>query len=123
MNYTDMTETVVTTRELGPDELNMAAGGTFTPNTYRKSEYHSFGISTSYNFFAKDEFRFMGQSISIDMANDIVQIGRRVSQAINDGYNGANKIRTSESMFINAFNSQLYIKYGIKWNGVAGSDF
>lgn len=109
--------------ELRSEELDRVSGGTFTPNTYREAEYHSYGISTSYHFFDKDEFRFMGRSITIDQANDIVDIGRRVSSVINEGFSGANKIRVSEKRFIAAFNSQIFPKYGVKWDGVAGCCF
>ena len=50
--------------ELTLDELNLVSGGTFTKNRYSKGTYHSVGISTSYNFFDKDEFMFMSQKIS-----------------------------------------------------------
>ncbi|MBQ8137499.1 MAG: hypothetical protein IJ174_08715 [Clostridia bacterium] len=110
-------------RELSLNELAEANGGTFTPNTYSKDAYHEVGISTSYHFFDKDEFSFMGKSISYDEANDIVSMARQLSKAINEGHNGANHIGYSESMFINAFNSQLNIKYGIMWDGHAGYDY
>ena len=123
MSIAAMPEIIPGIMELDQEEMAAAAGGTFTPNTYSKGTYHSFGISTRYNFFASDEFSFMGRSISYDQANDIVVLGRRVSDAINTGFHGANRIGNSDPMFINAFNSQLKLKYGFVWNGVPGSDF
>ena len=109
--------------ELTLDELKRAAGGTFTANTYSKSTYHSVGISTRYNFFCEDEFMFMGRGISYQQANDIVALAKRVYNVLNEGHNGANIIGYGEAAFIRAFNSQLMLKYGIQWNGVAGSDY
>lgn len=109
--------------ELTLDELNLVSGGTFTKNRYSKGTYHSVGISTSYNFFDKDEFMFMGQKISYQKANEIVDLGDTVYHVLNDGNQGANIIGYSEAAFIRAFNSQLKLKYGIQWNGVPGSDF
>ena len=109
--------------ELTLDELNLVTGGTFTSNKYSKSTYHSFGISTSYNFFDKDEFMFMGRTISYQQANEIVALGDRVYNVLNEGNHGANIIGYGEAAFIRAFNSQLSLKYGIQWNGVAGSDY
>ena len=109
--------------ELTLDELNLVTGGTFTSNKYSKSTYHSFGISTSYNFFDKDEFMFMGQKISYQKANEIVDLGDTVYHVLNDGNQGANIIGYGEAAFIRAFNSHLKLKYGIQWNGVPGSDF
>ena len=123
MNTATMNRAAPQIRILTSEEMTGIVGGTFTPNTHSKGTYHAVGISTSYNFFSKDEFRFMGSSISYDQANDIVAIARRVSSAINDGYQGANKIGYSDKMFINAFNSQLKLKYGIVWNGIPGTDF
>ncbi len=111
------------TAELTLDELNQVAGGTFTINTYSKSVYHSVGISTRYNFFCEDEFMFMGRGISYQQANEIVALAKRVYNVLNEGNNGANIIGYGESAFIRAFNSQLKLKYGIQWNGVAGSDY
>ena len=108
--------------ELNLNELSEAAGGTFTPNTYGKKEYHMCGISTKYHFLDSDEFRFMGRKISQDQANEIVKIARDVSRYINGGYNGANQIGYNEPLFINAFNSQLSARYGVKWNGIPGVD-
>ena len=109
--------------ELTLDELNLVTGGTLTSNKYSKSTYHSFGISTSYNFFDKDEFMFMGRTISYQQANEIVALGDRVYNVLNEGNHGANIIGYGEAAFIRAFNSQLSLKYGIQWNGVAGSDY
>ena len=109
--------------ELTLDELNQVAGGTFTINTYSKSTYHSVGISTRYNFFCEDEFMFMGRGISYQQANEIVALAKRVYNVLNEGHNGANMIGYGEAAFIRAFNSQLSLKYGIQWNGVAGSDY
>ncbi len=109
--------------ELTLDELNLVSGGTFTKNRYSKGTYHSVGISTSYNFFDKDEFMFMGQKISYQKANEIVALGDTVYNVLNEGNHGANIIGYGEPAFIRAFNSQLKLKYGIQWNGVPGSDF
>ena len=109
--------------ELTPEEMTGAAGGTFTSNTYSKSTYHSVGISTRYNFFCEDEFMFMGRGISYQQANDIVALAKRVYNVLNEGNHGANIIGYGEPAFIRAFNSQLSLKYGIQWNGVAGSDY
>ena len=111
------------TKELTLDEMKQAAGGTFTTNTYSKSTYHTFGISTSYNVFDKDEFMFMGQKISYQRANEIVALGKRVYNVLNEGHHGANIIGYGEPAFIRAFNSQLSLKYGIQWNGAPGYDF
>ena len=109
--------------ELTLDELNQVAGGTFTINTYSKSVYHSVGISTRYNFLCEDEFMFMGKSISIDQANSIVKMANGVLGAMNTGARGANKVDTTDEAFIRGFNSQLYLEYGMVWDGVPGSDF
>ena len=109
--------------ELTLEEMTMAAGGTFTSNKYSKSTYHSVGISTKYGFFDKDEFMFMGQGISYERANEIVDLALRVYNVLNEGHHGANVIGYSEPAFIRAFNSQLNLKYGIQWNGVAGYDY
>ena len=109
--------------ELTLDELNLVTGGTFTSNKYSKSTYHSFGISTSYNFFDEDEFMFMGRTISYQQANEIVALGDRVYNVLNEGNNGADMIGYGEPAFIRAFNSQLKLKYGIQWNGAPGSDY
>ena len=112
-----------TLNELPLDELALAAGGTFTKNTYSKSTYHSVGISTRYNFFCSDEFMFMGSEISYARANEIVSLANRVYGVLNDGQHGANRIDFCEPAFIRAFNSQLKLKYGIVWNGVPGQDY
>ena len=78
--------------ELTLDELNLVSGGTFTKNRYSKGTYHSVGISTSYNFFDKDEFMFMGQKISYQKANEIADIANRVYNVLNEGNHGANII-------------------------------
>ena len=109
--------------ELTLDELSLVSGGTFTKNRYSKGTYHSVGISTSYNFFDKDEFMFMGQKISYQKANEIADIADRVYNVLNEGNHGANIIGYGEAAFIRAFNSQLSLKYGIQWNGVPGCDF
>ena len=111
------------TEELTLDEMNRVAGGTFTRNTYSKSTYHSVGISTRYNVFCEDEFMFMGRGISYQQANEIVALAQRVYNVLNEGKHGANTIGYNEPAFIRAFNSQLMLKYGIQWNGVAGSDY
>ena len=109
--------------ELNQEEMAQASGGTFTPNTYRKSGYQSVGISTSYHFFDKDEFKFMGRSISYDQANNIVKMANRVLDSMNTGARGANQVNVTDEAFIRAFNSQLYLEYGIVWDGKPGSDF
>ena len=118
-----MNTTYEAIRVLTPEELEKAAGGTFTPNTYTKEFYHMCGISTCYNFFSNDEFRFMGRGISYDMANDICATAKRVNEAMNAGHHGANQIGYGENIFIAAFNSQLLLKYGIVWDGNPGVDF
>ena len=109
--------------ELNQEEMAQASGGTFTPNTYRKSGYQSVGISTSYHFFDKDEFKFMGKSISYDQANNMVKMANRVLDSMNTGARGANQVNVTDEAFIRAFNSQLYLEYGIVWDGKPGSDF
>ena len=109
--------------ELNQEEMAQASGGTFTPNTYRKSGYQSVGISTSYHFFDKDEFKFMGKSISYDQANAMVKMANRVLDSMNTGARGANQVNVTDEAFIRAFNSQLYLEYGIVWDGKPGSDF
>ncbi len=110
-------------RSLETEELGQASGGTFTKNTYSKEMYHAIGISTSYHFFDKDEFRFMGRSISYDQANAMVVMARTVKDAMNTGYRDKDTIGYGEQSFIRAFNSQLWITYGVKWDGVPGYDF
>lgn len=110
-------------KELNDEELSKVSGGTFTPNTYSKDTYHLVGISTRYNFFDCDEFKMMGKPLTVDQANDIVKIARNVHSIINSGFHGANQIGYNEPRFIVAFNSQISPKYGIKWNGVQGSDY
>ena len=111
------------TMELGRDELAAAAGGTFTPNTYKKNVYHSVGISTDYRLLFPDQFKFMGRYITYEEANRIVEIANKVDKALNSGYRDNNKIGHNEPAFIRAFNSQLKIEFGMTWNGVAGHDF
>ena len=113
----------VGTVELTLEEMTRAAGGTFTSNTYSKSTYQSVGISTSYGFFDKDEFMFMGRTISYQQANEIVALAQRVYNVLNEGHHGANIIGYNEAAFIRAFNSQLKLKYGIQWDGVPGYDY
>ena len=117
------TENTARRRELSQEETAMVAAGTFTPNTYRKAGYQSVGISTSYHFFDKDEFMFMGTAITYDQANNIVKIANRVLDAMNTGAKGANQVNTTDAAFIRGFNSQLYLEYGIAWDGVPGGDF
>ena len=66
---------------------------------------------------------FMGRGISYHQANEIVALAKRVYNVLNEGHHGANIIGYGEAAFIRAFNSQLMLKYGIQWNGVAGSDY
>lgn len=110
-------------KELTPDELAAAAGGTFTKNTFSKEAYHSVGISTRYHFFDSDEFMMMGRTISYAQANDIVKLANRVYGVLNDGQHGANCITFSEPAFVRSFNSQLSLVYGFKWDGVPGHDY
>ena len=117
------TENMTMRRELSRDETELVTAGTFTPNTYRRSGYQSVGISTSYHFFDKDEFMFMGNAIAYDQANGIVKIANQVLDAMNTGAKGANKVNTTDAAFIRGFNSQLYLEYGMVWDGVPGSDF
>ncbi len=117
------TENTMDRRELSMEEAELVSAGTFTPNTYRKGGYQSVGISTSYHFFDKDEFMFMGRSITYEQANNIVSIANQVLDAMNTGARGANKVNTTDAAFIRGFNSQLYLEYGIAWDGVPGSDF
>jgi hypothetical protein len=108
--------------ELDHEELDVVCGGTFTPNAFSNTVYHSIGISTKNNCFKKDEFMFMGRSISHETANEIVRLARSVSSVINEGYQGANQIGYSEDAFRNAFNSQMILKFGYVWDGVSGRD-
>ena len=109
--------------ELGRDELAAAAGGTFTPNTYKKGVYHSVGISTDYRILFPDQFRFKGRDITYEEANRIVEIANKVDKALNSGYRDNNKIGHNEPAFIRAFNSQLKIELGMTWDGQAGHNF
>ena len=109
--------------ELSREEMALATGGTFTINTYRKDMYHLVGISTSYHFFDKDEFMFMGRAITYEQANEIVDIAKTVNKAMNTKQHGANQVGYTENAFIRAFNSQLNLKYGYVWNGKPGYDF
>ncbi len=110
--------------EIAPEELAAAAGGTFTPNTYSKDMYHAIGISTSYHFFDRDEFRFGGESISYEEANRLVKMARMVHDCLNTGARGENVIKYDEKSFIRAFNSQLKAdnRYPL-WDGTKGRDF
>lgn len=106
-------------------QLAEISGGTFTPNTYSKTGYHTYGISTSYHFFDRDEFYFMGHKISYATANKIMEIGNAVYSALNPkGTKPSDCIKPSEPAFIRAFNSQLklYFSTGYLWNGKQGHD-
>lgn len=107
------------------EELEQVTGGTFTPNSYSASGYHQFGISTSYNIIYKDEFKFMGHSISYERANEIMKIGNDVMCSLNSGFDHKNKIGSTENAFIRAFNYQLSLRFGrdYMWNGVPGTNF
>ena len=118
-----MTADTIRIIELDHKELDKVTGGTFTPNTYGKAEYHKIGICTSYNFMYADEFKIMEKRLTESEANELVDIARRISTIINGGYKGANQISYSEPLFIQAFNVQLFAKYGIKWNGQPGYDY
>lgn len=109
--------------ELDRTSMEEVCGGTFTPNVHSKSMYHAIGISTRYHMLDNDEFMFMGKKISYEMANDLVKIARNCSSCINGGYEGANHIGYTERAFVVVFNSQIYLKYGIKWDGVPGKAY
>ncbi len=109
--------------ELSQEELEQAAGATFTPNTHSASAYHSVGISTCYHFFKKDHFEFMGRNITYEQANRIVEIAEKVDAVLNAGYNDNDKIGRNEPTFLRAFNSQLQIEFGMIWDGSAGETF
>ena len=111
------------TPEVDQSTLEMAVGGTFTPNTYKKGVYHSVGISTDYRILFPDQFRFMGRDITYEEANRIVEIANKVDKALNSGYRDNNKVGYNEPAFIRAFNSQLKIEFGMTWDGCAGHDF
>ena len=65
----------MTNEILNMEQLDMVAGGTFTPNKYEKIEYKQAGIKTDYNFFEKDKFKAKRKSngfyyqITYDQAN------------------------------------------------------
>lgn len=109
--------------ELNQEELEQAAGATFTPNTHSRNTYHSLGISTNYHLIDKDEFRFMGNNITYEQANRIVDIANKVDAALNAGYRDNDKIGRNEPAFIRAFNSQLKIELGMTWDGSEGHNF
>lgn len=115
-----LTENTLDCRELNDMEMSEISGGTFTRNKYRESGYNSVGITTDYHFFGKDEFFFMGKPISYDRANDIVKIADDVLEAMNAGCHGANQVNTTDQAFIRAFNSQLFLEFGIVWDGTPG---
>lgn len=123
MNNTNMQTKDIEMTELNSVKLDSVSGGTFTPNTYGKAVYHAIGISTSYNFFSSDEFRFMGRSISYDLANDMVKLAKRVKDMINSGARDNNVIGFSEPAFIRSYNCQLKLYYGLVWDGQPGCDF
>ena len=109
--------------ELSPEELEQAAGATFTPNSYSRQAYQSLGISTNYRVFDKDQFRFNGMNITYEQANRIVEIANKVDSALNTGYRDNDKVRRNEPAFLRAFNSQLQIEFGMTWDGTAGQSF
>ena len=109
--------------ELSQEELEQAAGATFTPNSYSRQAYHSLGISTNYRFFDKDQFRFNGKNITYEQANRIVEIANRVDSALNTGYRDNDKVRRNEPAFLRAFNSQLQLEFGMTWDGTPGQSF
>lgn len=120
---TAYTSDTIRNTELDQEKLDKVSGGTFTPNTYSKADYHQIGICTSYNFLSADKFRIMDKELTESQANELVDTARRLSIIINSGYQGANKIGYSEPLFIQAFNVQLFAKYGIKWDGRPGYDY
>ena len=86
--------------ELSQEELEQAAGATSTPNTHSRNTYHSLGISTNYHLIDKDEFRFMGNNITYEQANRIVDIADKVDATLNAGYRDNDKIGRNEPAFI-----------------------
>lgn len=109
--------------QLNNEELNSVAGGTFTPNRYSQSAYHTFGISTSYHFIDPDKFWFNGKKITYEQANKIMEIGNHVMTSLNSGFKGKDKIGANEKAFIRAFNMQLKLQMpevGL-WDGTKGS--
>jgi hypothetical protein len=123
MNNTSIKTKDIEMKELNSEHLNTVAGGTFTPNTYSKAMYHAIGISTKYQFFSGDEFRFMGQGITYDQANEMVKLARKVKDMINSGARDNNVIGYSEPAFIRSYNCQLKLYYGLVWDGQPGYDY
>ena len=109
--------------ELGQEELEQVAAGTFTPNRFKKWAYHACGISTRYHTIDKDEFMFMGKPISYEQANQICELASDVTRIINTGASGSDVIGKSEPAFVRSFNSQLKLSMGLVWDGTPGSDF
>ena len=73
-----MTTAILNNETLNMDQLNLVAGGTFTPNKYDERIYNQAGISTDYHFFAKDEFFAKNKdgkemAITYDQANWAVE--------------------------------------------------
>ena len=58
--------------ELVPEDLEAAAGGTFTLNYYWRNEYESAGIRVVTHFIEKDEFWWKGENIGEKGANSVV---------------------------------------------------
>ncbi len=58
--------------ELNLNDLERAAGGTFTLNHYWRHEYEAAGIRVVTHFFAKDEFWWNGENIGEKGANSVV---------------------------------------------------
>ena len=109
--------------ELEQNDLESVSGGTFWPNTHKKAFYHSLGISTRYNIISGDEFMFMGQPISYERAEEIVELADYVHRSINVGKKYNDVVDYSEPAFIRAFNCQLKLYYGMLWDGKPGADF
>lgn len=112
-------------QELNEKDLAEVSGGTFTPNTYTEDGYHEYGISTSYSFFEKDKFMYMGKPIDYDTANKIMKLGNLVKSSINGGFDNKNRIGSNEAAFIRAFNLQLALTFGpdFVWDGKPGKSF
>ena len=59
-------------KELKPEELEEAVGGTFTLNYYHQYEYEEVGIKVVTHFIDKDEFWWNGENIGEKGANSVV---------------------------------------------------
>ncbi len=59
-------------RNLVPEELEKAVGGTFNLNYYWQNEYEAAGIRVVTQFIEKDEFWWKGENIGEKGANSVV---------------------------------------------------